>query len=65
MYEGDCLISSFYIKPQRKAYSTHDDNLVGYWEDKEGYHLDYDMWGQPVFNGIDDFAIIETDKIQG
>ena len=48
-----------------KAYSTHDDNLVGYWEDKEGYHLDYDMWGQPVFNGIDDFAIIETDQVQG
>ena len=47
------------------AYSTHDDNLVGYWEDKEGYHLDYDMWGQPVFNGIDDFAIIETDQVQG
>ena len=45
-----------------KTYSTHDDNLVGYWEDKEGYHVDYDMWAQPVFNGINDFAILETDQ---
>ena len=47
-----------------KTYSTHDDNLVGYWEDKEGYHVDYDMWAQPVFNGINDFGILETDKVQ-
>lgn len=47
-----------------KSYSIHDDNLVGYWEDKQGYHVDYDMWAQPVFNGMNDFGILETDSHQ-
>lgn len=46
-----------------KVYSSHDDNLVGYFEDSTGYHVDYDMWGQPVFNGINDYFILETDKV--
>lgn len=46
-----------------KVYSSHDDALVGYWEDKTGYHVDYDMWGQPVFNGINDYFILETDQV--
>lgn len=45
-----------------KVYSSHDDNLVGYFEDGTGYHVDYDMWAQPVFNGINDYFILETDK---
>ena len=47
-----------------KAYSNHDDNLVGYWEDSTGYHVDYDMWAQPVFNGINDYFILKTDEVE-
>jgi len=42
------------------AYSTHDDNLIGYWRDKKGYHLTNEMWMQPVFDGIDDYLILKT-----
>lgn len=48
-----------------KVYSNHDDNLVGYFEDNTGYHVDYDMWGQPVFNGINDYFILKTDEVEG
>lgn len=44
-----------------KTYTTHDDNLVGYWRDKTGRHTDYDMWAQPVFNGINDYYILTAD----
>lgn len=47
-----------------KTYSTHDDNLVGYWRDKTGRHTDYDMWAQPVFNGINNYFILKTDEVQ-
>lgn len=46
-----------------KVYSNHDDNLVGYWDDSTGYHVDNDMWAQPVFNGINDYFILLTDKV--
>lgn len=42
------------------SYSSHDDNLVGYWRDKTGYHINYDMWAQPVFNGLNDLYILKT-----
>ena len=42
------------------SYSSYDDNLVGYWRDKTGYHVSSDMWGQPVFNGIHDLYILKT-----
>lgn len=42
------------------SYSTHDDNLVGYWRDKTGYHINYDMWAQPVFNGLNDLFILKV-----
>lgn len=42
------------------SYSSHDDNLVGYWRDKTGYHINYDMWAQPVFNGLNDLFILKT-----
>lgn len=45
--------------PQR-SYSSHDDNLVGYWRDNTGYHVNYDMWAQPVFNGLNDLSILKT-----
>lgn len=45
--------------PQR-SYSSHDDNLVGYWRDNTGYHVNYDMWAQPVFNGLNDLFILKT-----
>ena len=45
-----------------KTYTTHDDNLVGYWRDKTGRHTDYDMWAQPVFNGVNDYFILKTDE---
>lgn len=44
------------------SYSLHDDNLVGYWRDKTGYHVNYDMWAQPVFNGLNDLYILKTTK---
>lgn len=44
------------------SYSSHDDNLVGYWRDKTGYHINYDMWAQPVFNGLNDIFILKTTK---
>lgn len=47
-----------------KTYTTHDDNLVGYWRDKTGRHTDYDMWAQPVFNGINDYFILKTDSVE-
>lgn len=47
-----------------KVYTTHDDNLVGYWRDKTGRHTDYDMWAQPVFNGINNYFILKTDEVQ-
>lgn len=47
-----------------KTYSEHDDNLVGFWQDKTGYHVDYDMWAQPVFNGINDYFILKTDEVE-
>lgn len=47
-----------------KTYTTHDDNLVGYWRDKTGRHTDYDMWAQPVFNGINDYFILKTDEVK-
>ena len=43
-----------------KTYSSYDDNLVGYWRDKTGYHITNDMWAQPVFNGINDYYILKT-----
>lgn len=46
-----------------KTYSNNDDNLIGYWDDAEGYHVDYDMWAQPVFNGINDYFILKTDEV--
>ena len=46
-----------------KTYSTYDDNLVGYWRDNSGRHTDYDMWAQPVFNGINDYFILKTDEV--
>ena len=46
-----------------KTYSQHDDNLVGYWRDKTGRHTDYDMWAQPVFNGINNYFILKTDEV--
>ena len=46
-----------------KVYSQHDDNLVGYWRDKTGRHTDYDMWAQPVFNGINNYFILKTDEV--
>ena len=42
------------------SYSSHDDNLVGYWRDKTGYHINYDMWAQPVFNGLNDLFILKV-----
>ena len=42
------------------SYSTYDDNLIGYWRDKTGYHLTNEMWMQPVFDGIDDFFILKV-----
>ena len=42
------------------SYSTYDDNLIGYWRDKTGYHLTNEMWMQPVFDGIDDFIILKV-----
>lgn len=47
-----------------KTYSQHDDNLVGYWRDKQGRHTDYDMWAQPVFNGINNYFILKTDEVE-
>lgn len=47
-----------------KTYTTHDDNLVGYWRDKTGRHTDCDMWAQPVFNGINDYFILKTDSVE-
>lgn len=47
-----------------KVYSTYDDNLVGYFEDTTGYHVDCDMWGQPVFNGINDYFVLQTDVVK-
>lgn len=44
------------------TYSSHDDNYVGYWRDKTGYHVNYDMWAQPVFNGLNDLFILKTTK---
>lgn len=42
------------------SYANHDGNLVGYWRDKTGYHITTDMWAQPVFNGINDYFILEV-----
>ncbi len=42
------------------SYSSHDDNLVGYWRDSTGYHISNDMWAQPVFNGLNDYFILTT-----
>lgn len=47
-----------------KTYTTHDDNLVGYWRDKTGRHTDNDMWAQPVFNGVNDYYILKTDEVE-
>lgn len=44
------------------SYSSHDDNLVGYWRDNTGYHVNYDMWAQPVFNGLNNLFILKTNK---
>ena len=46
------------------SYATYDDNLVGYWRDKEGYHLTNEMWMQPVFDGINDFYIMDVSQSQ-
>lgn len=46
-----------------KTYSTYDDNLVGFWRDKHGRFVDYDMWATPVFNGKNDFYILKTDEV--
>lgn len=43
------------------SYSTYDNNLIGYWRDKKGYHLTNEMWMQPVFDGIEDFFILKVD----
>lgn len=45
-----------------KTYSTVDYALIGNWRDKHGRFVDYDMWATPVFNGKDDYYILETDK---
>lgn len=42
------------------SYSTYDDNLVGYWRDKTGYHLTNELWMQPVFDGVDDYIIMKV-----
>lgn len=42
------------------SYSTYDNNLIGYWRDKKGYHLTNEMWMQPVFDGIEDFFILKV-----
>lgn len=49
-------------KLPNKTYSIYDDNLVGYWRDKNGRFTDYEMWAQPVFNGLNDFYILKTDQ---
>lgn len=46
------------------SYATYDDNLVGYWRDKDGYHLTNEMWMQPVFDGINDFFIMDVSQAQ-
>lgn len=47
-----------------KTYSTYDDNLVGFWRDKHGRFVDYDMWATPVFNGKNDYFILKTDTVK-
>lgn len=42
------------------SYASYDNNLVGYWRDKKGYHLTNEMWAQPVFNGINDYFIMDV-----
>ena len=44
------------------SYSSHDDNLVSYWRDNTGYHVNNDMWAQPIFNGLNDLYILKTTK---
>lgn len=46
------------------SYATYDDNLVGYWRDKEGYHLTNEMWMTPVFDGLNDFFIMDVSQQQ-
>lgn len=48
-------------KLPNKTYSTYDDNLVGFYRDKKGRFIDYDMWATPVFIGKDDLYILKTD----
>lgn len=48
-------------KLPNKTYSTHDDNLVGFYRDRHGRFIDYDMWGTPAFVGKDDYYILKTD----
>lgn len=43
-----------------KTYSTHDDNLVGFYRDKKGRFIDYDMWATPAFVGREDYYILKT-----
>ena len=45
-----------------KTYSQYDDALVGFWRNEKGRFIDYEMWATPVFYGLDDFFIMETDK---
>jgi len=46
-----------------KTYSTVDNNLIGTWRTDEGRFIDYDMWATPVFTGMDNYYILETDKV--
>ena len=51
-------------KLPNKTYSVYDDNLVGFWRDSKGRFTDYEMWAQPVFNGMNNYFILETDKVK-
>ena len=44
------------------SYASYDNNIVGYWRDKTGYHLTNEMWAQPVFNGINDYFIMDVSQ---
>lgn len=46
-----------------KTYSTVDYALIGNWRDKKGRFVDYEMWATPVFTGLYDYFIMETDKV--
>lgn len=51
-------------KLPNKTYSTYDDNLVGFWRNEKGRFTDYEMWATPVFNGKNDYFILNTDEVE-